>query len=147
MDHGVISAFKLFHTSPFRTKNEIISHRDSKVFLHFLTYFYYDFFLSLSLSLSMALQPLWTLAAFFSFVILYTDVTTSWAGDQSVARPLPAHRTSRTQNKRTRTSMHRVGFESTTPVFERTKTVHALDRAATVIGFLVRCVPSKSIAT
>jgi hypothetical protein len=27
-----------------------------------------------------------------------------------------------------------VGFELTTPVFERTKTVHALDRAATVIG-------------
>jgi uncharacterized membrane protein len=30
--------------------------------------------------------------------------------------------------------MPRVGFESTTPVFERTKTVHAFDRAATVIG-------------
>jgi hypothetical protein len=27
-----------------------------------------------------------------------------------------------------------VGFESTIPVFERAKTVHALDRAATVIG-------------
>jgi hypothetical protein len=30
--------------------------------------------------------------------------------------------------------MPRVGFESTTPVFELAKTVHALDRAATVIG-------------
>jgi hypothetical protein len=29
-----------------------------------------------------------------------------------------------------------VGFEPTIPAFERTKTVHALDRAATVIGFL-----------
>jgi hypothetical protein len=27
-----------------------------------------------------------------------------------------------------------VGFEPTIPVFERAKTVHALDRAATVIG-------------
>jgi hypothetical protein len=27
-----------------------------------------------------------------------------------------------------------VGFEPTTPVFERAKTVHALDSAATVIG-------------
>jgi hypothetical protein len=27
-----------------------------------------------------------------------------------------------------------VGIESTTPVFERAKTVHALDRAATGIG-------------
>jgi hypothetical protein len=30
--------------------------------------------------------------------------------------------------------MSRVGFEPTIPVFERTKTVHALDRVATVIG-------------
>jgi hypothetical protein len=28
-----------------------------------------------------------------------------------------------------------VGFEPNAPVFERAKTVHALDRAATVIGF------------
>jgi hypothetical protein len=31
--------------------------------------------------------------------------------------------------------MPRVGFETTIPVFERAKTVHALDGAATVIGF------------
>jgi hypothetical protein len=30
--------------------------------------------------------------------------------------------------------MPRVGFESTAPVFELAKTVHALDRAAIVIG-------------
>jgi hypothetical protein len=30
--------------------------------------------------------------------------------------------------------MPRVGFEPTIPVFKRAKTVHALDRAATVIG-------------
>jgi hypothetical protein len=30
--------------------------------------------------------------------------------------------------------MPRVGFESTNPVFERVKTVHALDSAATVIS-------------
>jgi hypothetical protein len=30
--------------------------------------------------------------------------------------------------------MIRVGFEPTIPVFERAKTVHALDRAVTVIG-------------
>jgi hypothetical protein len=32
--------------------------------------------------------------------------------------------------------MPRVEFEPTIPVFERAKTVHALDRAATVIGLL-----------
>jgi hypothetical protein len=33
--------------------------------------------------------------------------------------------------------MTRVGFESTIPVFERAKTVHASDSAATVIGSFV----------
>jgi hypothetical protein len=32
--------------------------------------------------------------------------------------------------------MPRVGFESMIPVFERAKTVHTLDRAATVIGYV-----------
>jgi hypothetical protein len=41
-----------------------------------------------------------------------------------------------TQNKRTQTSMSRVGFEPTNPVFEWAKTCHALDRAASVIGLL-----------
>jgi hypothetical protein len=31
--------------------------------------------------------------------------------------------------------MPRVGFEHMIPMFEQAKTVHALDRAATVIGF------------
>jgi hypothetical protein len=55
-------------------------------------------------------------------------------GDQPVARPLPAHRTAQTQNKRKQTSMPQLGFEPTIPVFERAKTVHASDRAATVVG-------------
>jgi hypothetical protein len=44
------------------------------------------------------------------------------------------HRTTQTQNKSRQTSMPRVGFEPTIPVFERTKIIHALDRATTVIG-------------
>jgi hypothetical protein len=32
--------------------------------------------------------------------------------------------------------MPQVGFEPTTPVFERARTAHALDRTATVIGCL-----------
>jgi hypothetical protein len=54
-------------------------------------------------------------------------------GDQPVARPLLTHRTTRTQNKRTQTSMPRVGFDPKVPVFERMKSVDALDREATVI--------------
>jgi hypothetical protein len=33
--------------------------------------------------------------------------------------------------------MSRVGFEPMTPVFERAKTLHALDSAAIVIGILL----------
>jgi hypothetical protein len=57
--------------------------------------------------------------------------------DQAVARPLPKHRTTQTQNKRTQTFTPQVGFEPTIPVFVREKIVHALDREATVIGVLV----------
>jgi hypothetical protein len=55
-------------------------------------------------------------------------------GDHPVARPLPAHGTAQTQNKRTQTFMPQRGFEPTIPVFERAKTVHGLDCAGTVIG-------------
>jgi hypothetical protein len=57
-----------------------------------------------------------------------------WKVDQLVARPLPTHRTAQTQNKRKKISTPLVEFEPTTPVFEWTKTVYALGRAATVIG-------------
>jgi hypothetical protein len=68
---------------------------------------------------------------FFGFVILNTVGRTSWKGDR------PVHNCATyTQNKRTQISMPRVGFEFTTPVFERVKTVQALDRAASVIGNL-----------
>jgi hypothetical protein len=55
-------------------------------------------------------------------------------GDQPVARTLPTHRTTQTQNKDTQTSKPRVGFEPTIPVFERVKTVQVLHREAAVIG-------------
>jgi hypothetical protein len=73
------------------------------------------------------------LGSFFSFLILYRVGETPCTGDQPVARTLPAHRTPQTQNKRRQISMSRVGFEPTTPVFERAKTVHASDSAATAI--------------
>jgi hypothetical protein len=44
------------------------------------------------------------------------------------------HRTTQTQNKRTQTSMSRVGFEATVPPSERAKKVHVLNRAATLTG-------------
>jgi hypothetical protein len=81
------------------------------------------------------------LGRFFSFLILYTFGRTHWTEDQPVARPLPTHRTTQTQNKRRQMSMTRVGFEPMSPVLERAKTVYALDLAAPVIG------PSNSTST
>jgi hypothetical protein len=88
-------------------------------------------FLSFSLYDSIAF---WTFTPFFSFLILHTIGRTPWTGDQPVARPLPTHGTTQTQNKRTQTSMPQAGFEPMTAVFERAKTVRASDRATTVIG-------------
>jgi hypothetical protein len=84
----------------------------------------------------MALQPFAGPLPLFSFLIFYRVSRTPWTEDQAAARPLPAHRTARTENKRTQTSMRRVGFETMIPVFERAETVHDLDRAATVIGVM-----------
>jgi hypothetical protein len=86
----------------------------------------------------MALQPLWTLAAVFQFLNIYTVGRTPWTEDQPVARPLLAQQHNTTeqhkQSKRTHTSIPLVGFEPTSSVFEREKTIHDLDRAATSIG-------------
>jgi hypothetical protein len=86
---------------------------------------------------SMVLQPFvgpWPLLHFRN--LFYTDGRTRWTSDQPIARPRPAHRATPTQNKRRQTSMRWVGFETTIPAFELAKTVHAFDRAATVIGLL-----------
>jgi hypothetical protein len=93
---------------------------------YYYYYYYYYYYASTALLLG--------LGHFFSFLILHTIGRTLWTGDQPVAMPLPTHRTTQTQNKRTQTSMPWVGFEPTIPAFERAKTFHALDRAANVIG-------------
>jgi hypothetical protein len=98
----------------------IIKHRDNFIF---------TFYLSMALQVFVGPWPL-----FFSSLMFYTVGMTPWTGDQPVARSLPAHRTAQTQNKRTRISTPEMEFEPTTPVFERAKTVHALDRAVTLIG-------------
>jgi hypothetical protein len=69
---------------------------------------------------------------FFSFLIWYTVGRTPWTGDQSVVRPVFVH-TEQHKHRKTH-KIQTVGFEHTIPAFKRAKTVHALDRAATVIG-------------
>jgi hypothetical protein len=65
---------------------------------------------------------------FFSF-LTYTQSGGLLGGVGSSRREAATY----TQNKRTQTSMPRVGFEPMIPVFEWAKKVHALNRAATVI--------------
>jgi hypothetical protein len=67
---------------------------------------------------------------------VYGFMVLCWAlaAFQPVATPLPILTRTQAQNKRTQRSILRVGSEPMNPVFERVKTVHALDRAATVIG-------------
>jgi hypothetical protein len=60
--------------------------------------------------LCMALQLYRPSPLLFSSLILYTVGRTPWTGDLPVARPLPTQTTTRTQNKRTQTSMPWVGF-------------------------------------
>jgi hypothetical protein len=50
---------------------------------------------------SLALQPPWALSSAFSFMIIFTG---AWTSDQLIARPLPEHSTTQTQNKHTHTN-------------------------------------------
>jgi hypothetical protein len=48
----------------------------------------------------LALQPPWALTSdFFQFLDHFTDGRTPWTSDQLIARALPKHRTTQTQNK------------------------------------------------
>jgi hypothetical protein len=101
---------------------------------NFYLYLSISICLSVCLSVSLSTVLLLDLGRFFNFLILYTVGRTPWTGDQPIPRLLPAHRTTQTQNKRTQASIPWVGFNPMTPVFEWAKTVHALERAATVIN-------------
>jgi hypothetical protein len=107
-DHPETSCYKV----------RIFSYREINIWTNYLVFSFFLFSLC---------------GRFFSFLILYTVSRTSWTGDQPVTGPLPTHRTTQTKNKGTQTSIPRVRLEPTIPVFERAMTVHALDRAATVI--------------
>jgi hypothetical protein len=89
-----------------------------------------------SLLLLWLYSPSLGLTRFFSFFILYTAERTLWKVDQPVARPLPTHRRTHTQNKRTQYRHPCLEWDSNPrSVFGRTKTAHVSDRAATLNGW------------
>jgi hypothetical protein len=81
----------------------------------------------------MALQPFVGPWPIFSSLIFTQSVGFLGRGSASRKTATSTHRTAQTENKRTQASIPQVGFEPTISVFELTKTVHDLDRAATVI--------------
>jgi hypothetical protein len=85
-------------------------------------------------------SPLLGLGRFFSFVILHIVDRTPWTGE-SARRKAAIY----TQNKRTQTSMRRVGFEPTTAVFERAATAIGLvyDRGINVAGENINTIKSR----
>jgi hypothetical protein len=83
----------------------------------------------------MALQSFVGPWPLFQFINLFTQSVGLLGRGISQSQGRYLH-TDITNNKRTQISMPEVRFEPTIPVFERTKTVHALDRAATVISML-----------
>jgi hypothetical protein len=78
----------------------------------------------------MALQPT---VGLFSLPIIYVVDRTPRTGDQSVSGPLFTYGTTKSIEATNLYASN--GFEHTISVFGRTKTVSALDRSATVIGF------------
>jgi hypothetical protein len=92
-----------------------------------------------------ALQPFVRPWPFFSSVILYTESVGLLGRGISPSQGLCLHTGQHKHNKRTYTSVCGVGFKPTTPVFERAKTVHALDRAATVMGDQSSSVPNLTL--
>jgi hypothetical protein len=84
----------------------------------------------------MTLQPFVGPQLLFHFLDIYTVGRIPWMGDQPLSRPLPTQDNTNT-SKRTQTSMPKVRFEPTIPVFERTKTVHASERAAVVLSMYI----------
>jgi hypothetical protein len=88
-----------------------------------------------SIYLSMALQPFVGPWPLFQFLDLFTQsvgpLGRGICPSQGRYQHIEQHKH---RKKRTQTSMPWVGFELTIPVFERARTFHNLDRAATAIG-------------
>jgi hypothetical protein len=80
------------------------------------------------------------LAAFHNYSeILWARGRTPWTagGGGSACRKATTYTGQHEEKKRGQTLKPGVGFETTIPVFERTKTFRALDRAAAVIGIVI----------
>jgi hypothetical protein len=74
----------------------------------------------------------------FLSLLIYTQSVGLLGRGISPSQGRYLHTEQHKQNKSTQTSILRVGFEPTIPVFERAKTVHALDRVVTCVALIGR---------
>jgi hypothetical protein len=79
-------------------------------------------------------SPLLGPGLFFSFIIFFTQSVVLLGRGISPSQGGYLHTGEHKHRTNAETSMPWVGFEPTIPAFERAKTVHASDRAATVTG-------------
>jgi hypothetical protein len=107
---------------------------DPSIYPSIYLYIYPSTYLLIYLSVYRLLYSLCEPWPLFQFLNPYIVSRTPLTANQPVAKLLPKHRTTQTQTNRTQTYMPRVRFEPTIPAFDRAKSVHALDRADTVIG-------------
>jgi hypothetical protein len=128
------SGFPWYYSVPPIKCQDIISIRSRTLPSRSYRINYSPIILHPALSISMSLQPFVAPLPLFSFLILYTLSVGLFGWGISPSQCRYIYTGQNKQNKRTQTSMPRVGFEPMTPVFERAKTVYALDRAATVSG-------------
>jgi hypothetical protein len=90
---------------------------------------------SIIISLSIPLIPYsYSVEVSIFSLDLYTIGGTPWTSDRPVARSLPKYRNPRSQRPSEDSSCLRPLGYCDRLAFEWTKTVHALDRSATVIG-------------
>jgi hypothetical protein len=87
---------------------------------------------------SLAVQPPWALASDFQFHDHFTDGRTHWTSDQLVARPLPKHKTTQTQNKHIPNTHALCEIRTHDPGFRASEDSTLLDRSATVTGLNVK---------
>jgi hypothetical protein len=92
------------------------------------------------------LLPLWSIGLISQFLDHFTDGRTPWTSDQQGLYLNTGQHKHRIKEYTYQTSMLFVRFEPTIPAFERAKTVHALDRPATVTGLYINIVPLITIA-
>jgi hypothetical protein len=90
------------HLHPVPRSRMVDIYFHSPIYIHGVLFKHRDNFTFIFIHSSMAVQPFVGPRPLLQFRnLFYTDGRTPWRGDQPVARPLPTHRTTQTQNKHT----------------------------------------------